>query len=372
MQVSAFSQRTGVDVWIGVMPHGCDVLHDEASRSADQCLSRSCRTLCELVGAHCLREVVHATSSDVNYPWGDELESACLRAIVHELRPARVVGARRRTSLCSTVGTAIKVRDLVGNLTEMRRRTIRHRRSLCGQYDHAAILMPRGRQSFEFDEDELSYGGLAFSEGSAMKRRSSQLLLAAPEVAAQEADSFGRTSQSVGRSIFVNPHEDLRTYAGRSERYTLVTPEEMAAIDKELARQLSGGCDEASCIAELGGALGAQLMATGVVSKVGERLSVNVKLIDIATVTAKRVSARRAGSIEQLQDQMAPLVAELLGDQPQPKGQPFTVGGAGALEWSTNKRLAILAGSLTGARGAAVGDELVSANRHLRALMRTV
>ena len=185
------------------------------------------------------------------------------------------------------------------------------------------------------------------------------LLLAAHEVAAQDKPTvLVAPLKAVGvSSIFAEIlTEDLRTYAGRSERYTLVTPEEMAAIDKELARQLSGGCDEASCIAELGGALGAQLMATGVVSKVGERLSVNVKLIDIATVTAKRVSARRAGSIEQLQDQMAPLVAELLGDQPQPKGQPFTVGGAGALEWSTNKRLAILAGSLTGVfGGAAVG-----------------
>jgi len=113
--------------------------------------------------------------------------------------------------------------------------------------------------------------------------------------------------------------EEMRTYAGRSERFALVTPEEMAAIDKELARQLSGGCDETSCIAELGGALGAQVIVTGKLSLAGKRFTLNAKLIDIATVTARKVATRRAAHIEELQDQMAPLMAELLGDRPPEK-----------------------------------------------------
>ena len=51
--------------------------------------------------------------------------------------------------------------------------------------------------------------------------------------------------------------EELRTQVARHGRYKLVTPEEMQAVDGELVRQLEGGCDEASCVAEIGGALGA-------------------------------------------------------------------------------------------------------------------
>ena len=181
------------------------------------------------------------------------------------------------------------------------------------------------------------------------------LLLTAPEAVTDEKPTIlVAPLKAVGVStIFAEIlTEDLRTFVGRSDQFALVTPEEMAAIDKELARQLSGGCDEASCIAELGGALGAQLMATGIVSKVGERLSVNVKLIDIATVTAKRVSARRASSIEVLQDQMAPLVAELLGDKPQVQRRAKSKG----IAWTPNQRMLVAIGSLTGILGgAAVG-----------------
>ena len=190
------------------------------------------------------------------------------------------------------------------------------------------------------------------------------LLLAVPEQAAKDKSTIlVAPLKAVGVSpIFAEIlTEDLRTFVGRSVQFALVTPEEMAAIDKELARQLSGGCNEASCIAELGGALGAQLMVTGIVSKVGERLSVNVKLIDIATVTAKRVSARRADSIELLQDQMAPLVGELLGDEPQPERRPQAKG---RLKWSANKRLAIVAGAVTGIfGGAAFGVINLSSNK---------
>ncbi len=148
------------------------------------------------------------------------------------------------------------------------------------------------------------------------------LLIAAPE----SADTSRPTLlvaplKGVGVDpIFVEIlSEEMRTYAGRSERFALVTPEEMAAIDKELARQLSGGCDETSCIAELGGALGAQVIVTGKLSLAGKRFTLNAKLIDIATVTARKVATRRAAHIEGLQDQMAPLMAELLGDRPPEK-----------------------------------------------------
>jgi len=148
------------------------------------------------------------------------------------------------------------------------------------------------------------------------------LLLAAPE---SDQASLPTLLVAPLKGVGVDPlfveilSEEMRTYAGRSEQFSLITPEEMVAIDKELARQLSGGCDETSCIAELGGALGAQVIVTGKLSFAGKRFTLNAKLIDIATVTARKVATRRAVHIEELQDQMAPLIAELLGDRPPKK-----------------------------------------------------
>ena len=88
-------------------------------------------------------------------------------------------------------------------------------------------------------------------------------------------------------------------------------------------------------------------MATGIVSKVGERLSVNVKLIDIATVTARRVGSRKAASIEGLQDQMAPLVAELLGN----KSQAESSNKDAVTEWTSNQRTFAFLGTITGVFG---------------------
>ena len=50
------------------------------------------------------------------------------------------------------------------------------------------------------------------------------------------------------------PTAELRTQIGRSERYRLVTPEEMSAVDEELTRQLSGGATRRAAWRSLGGA----------------------------------------------------------------------------------------------------------------------
>jgi TolB-like protein len=115
--------------------------------------------------------------------------------------------------------------------------------------------------------------------------------------------------------------EEIRVFVGKSRNYTLVTPEEMAAVDAELARQLSEGCDDTQCISELGGALGAKLIITGKIGRVENRISLNLKLVDIATVTAIKVAGRRAARLTDLQDQLGHLVRELLGDAQASSGQ---------------------------------------------------
>ena len=84
--------------------------------------------------------------------------------------------------------------------------------------------------------------------------------------------------------------EQVRALIGADGSFTLVSPEEMDALDDELARQLSGGCAESSCITQIGGALGAQFLISGSLGKMGETYVLNLKLIDIETASAKRTA----------------------------------------------------------------------------------
>ena len=107
--------------------------------------------------------------------------------------------------------------------------------------------------------------------------------------------------------------EELRTQVARHGGYRLVTPEEMNAIDGELQRQLAGGCDEASCIAELGGALGARYLITGRIGKLGSTFSLNIKLIDIERVSAANAASAHGKSVEEFLMRMPAITTQLLG-----------------------------------------------------------
>jgi TolB-like protein len=107
--------------------------------------------------------------------------------------------------------------------------------------------------------------------------------------------------------------DEIRTQAVRADRYTVVAPEEMKAINEEMERQLAGGCDEASCVAEIGGALGAHLLITGTLGKLGKRYTINLKLIDIEKLRAVRTGNLRAERIEDLVGQLGDTVFALLG-----------------------------------------------------------
>jgi TolB-like protein len=107
--------------------------------------------------------------------------------------------------------------------------------------------------------------------------------------------------------------EELRTQVARHGRYKLVTPEEMQAVDDELVRQLEGGCDEAACVAEVGGALGAQFVITGQIGKLGSTYNFSLKLVNIETVSAQQAASSRSKSIEQFLERMPALVVDLLG-----------------------------------------------------------
>ncbi len=90
----------------------------------------------------------------------------------------------------------------------------------------------------------------------------------------------------------------IRVEIGKTSKHRLVSPEELGAIDKELTRQLSGGCDEASCITEVGGALGAQYLVSGSLGKLGKVYVLTLKLVDIEKVTSIGNSSTTAYTLE--------------------------------------------------------------------------
>lgn len=78
------------------------------------------------------------------------------------------------------------------------------------------------------------------------------------------------------------------------------------------------GCTSESCMAELGGALGADRLVTGDVSKVGESLLVHLRLVDVTKVRVTAQSDRRlkGGTLDDLLDVLPAMVRELFGAPP--------------------------------------------------------
>jgi hypothetical protein len=127
-------------------------------------------------------------------------------------------------------------------------------------------------------------------------------------VAGLAADGF----ESHLREILLS---DLRVAVGHSKAYVMVTPEAMGDIDEELKRQLSGGCDQASCIANLAKFSEARFVVTGRLVRLGERLQVTLKQLDSKNMAVVSTAKRIADDIEGIQDRMPVLVQTLLREK---------------------------------------------------------
>jgi hypothetical protein len=107
---------------------------------------------------------------------------------------------------------------------------------------------------------------------------------------------------------------DLRAAVGSSKRYRLVTLEEMGAIDEELVRQLSGGCNEASCVAELARAAEADFVVNGRLSRLGKKIILGLKLTRVSDLKTLATSRSESESIEAIQDDLERSARMLLSE----------------------------------------------------------
>lgn len=94
--------------------------------------------------------------------------------------------------------------------------------------------------------------------------------------------------------------------------FTLVATEKRNKILKEWAFQQSGICDEASCIAEFGKALGVRQMIGGNVGKIGDTYSITLILVDVSTVKVENTAIKDyKGKIDGLLAIFPALAAEI-------------------------------------------------------------
>lgn len=105
-------------------------------------------------------------------------------------------------------------------------------------------------------------------------------------------------------------------------RFEVVTKSDIQAmLGLERAKELVG-CDDASCIAEIGGALGVDLIVAGNAGRFGRLFGVNLKLIDIRRAAViDSVFRKLEGGVEALLEDMPNAVRELVG-LPSRKTQP--------------------------------------------------
>jgi hypothetical protein len=96
-----------------------------------------------------------------------------------------------------------------------------------------------------------------------------------------------------------------------------------AMLDMEAARQIAGCADEESCLAELAGSLGADVLLVGTIADLGDATALSLKRIDqrSGTVVGQVNQRLKKARGEELLAAIGPAVAELFVDMPLRPGQ---------------------------------------------------
>ena len=108
------------------------------------------------------------------------------------------------------------------------------------------------------------------------------LLAAAPAVEAKpKVLVLDFRDDGVGESAVHIIRDNLVAQLSKNGSFDVISPEDMRRVlDVEAEKRQLTGCSDESCLVELAGALGAQLMLYGTAGKLGDIVVVNVSLFD--------------------------------------------------------------------------------------------
>jgi len=112
----------------------------------------------------------------------------------------------------------------------------------------------------------------------------------------------------------------------KQSRYEVVERSKRDEILKEQGFQMSGACDQTSCLVEVGQLLGAQKMIGGTIGRLGTAWAVELRMIDIQTGKIDLAfSQKYSGDISMLLDAMAEAASQFS------KWRPAVVGTSGVM-----------------------------------------
>ncbi len=136
-------------------------------------------------------------------------------------------------------------------------------------------------------------------------------------------------ANGVDATLTQNLTQVLSSEVKRVDGTSVISKDDIEAILQMQATKAMAGCDEASCLAEIGGALGVEKLVVGTVGKLADANVVSLRLISVKDTTVEnRVTETFRGPEEQLIRAVKQAARKLLG---------VTVTRPGALSISCNE-----------------------------------
>ena len=142
-------------------------------------------------------------------------------------------------------------------------------------------------------------------------------LLAAPavfasQIVAMDVDPAGGVKKRIATALTPMLHSELSRVQGIS----LITQDDIRAMLKLDATKGSVGCDDSSCLADIAGALGAELLVTAKLGRVGRSYNLTLTLIQVdGAQVLRRVNGQAKGSEEAAGEALQSAVGQLFSGE---------------------------------------------------------
>jgi TolB-like protein len=150
-----------------------------------------------------------------------------------------------------------------------------------------------------------------------------------PKLAVTALTSAGEVDPAIAQSITELVTAEV---AARSYFDPISSTEIQTMLGAERQRQLTGNCEETSCLAELAGALGAGFVMTGSLAKLGGVFQLNLQVVDTRNARPLGRGSKLARDFESLRALVPYAVAEACGTPlPPPPSRvlPYAMIGTG-------------------------------------------
>lgn len=146
----------------------------------------------------------------------------------------------------------------------------------------------------------LVFAGLALSGGPALAGENTRVLVLEPTGDQVEP----QTRKTIAQLLSV----ELQSISG----FDVITRDDVQKMMELEAEKQAAGCDDSSCLAELAGAMGAELVIFGDVGKLGSVMILTFNLFDSAAAKSTNRVNMKVKGLEEIPDKIPGVVKQLL------------------------------------------------------------